>query len=398
MASKHGRIFCTADARQIARKRLPKLVFDFIDGATGREVGASRNTTRFDDICLQSRIMTDISGRGVKTSLLEKDYNLPFGVAPMGMCNLVHPHADAALAKAASKFGMPVCISSAASTNLEDMFAMSDGNVWFQLYFGQSEEVSMAVVDRASNAGLDILVLTVDVPVVSRRVRDLRNGFNMPFRLTARSFFDFASHPAWTVKTLMNGLPTPKNMDVAGTHSRFHRNASRDGADWNFLERLRERWKGKLIVKGVTSPEDAIKVQQAGADAIYVSNHGARQLDSSPAAIDLLAPIRAAIQPELPLIFDSGVRSGEDIAKALALGADFVMLGRPALYALGAEGGSGLNALIECFVRDLDVVMAQLGVNSIDEFGTGNLHSVQSTGNGTGDGSPAADLCIAVGE
>jgi isopentenyl diphosphate isomerase/L-lactate dehydrogenase-like FMN-dependent dehydrogenase len=225
------------------------------------------------------------------------------------------------------------------------------------------------MADRARVAGYETLVLTVDVPQVSRRVRDLRNGFTVPFAMTPRAFFDFASHPRWSLATLAAGAPRPMNFSDGSGGNSFDRGASRSGADWAFLEILRERWPGTLIVKGVTSPSDARRIRGFGADAIYVSNHGGRQLDSVPPAMRLLPLIRDAVGADFPLLFDSGVRNGEDIVKALALGADFVMIGRPALFALGAEGARGLNALLDCFARDIDVVMAQLGVTTIDQIG-----------------------------
>ena len=373
MVHRGSGIYCTEDARRLARERLPRLVFDFVDGATGRETGARRNVDRFDEICLQSRVLAEISSRSLKTSFLKKDHDLPFGIAPMGMCNLSHPGADRALAGLARRRNVPVCVSSAASTSLEEMHSLSAGHAWFQLYFGHSKEMSLAVVERAKNDGYDTLVLTVDVPVVSRRVRDLRNGFNVPFRLSTRSFLDFASHPIWSVRMALHGPPSPQNIGPKDQKMQFDRQASRAGADWDFLHQLRDMWPGHLIVKGITSTEDAIRVRKAGADAIYVSNHGGRQLDSSPAAIDLLAPIRAAVGASMPLIFDSGIRSGEDIVKALILGADLVMLGRPVLYALRAAGERGLNSLIDCIAHDMDVTMAQLGVQSVSELGLENL-------------------------
>ena len=254
---------------------------------------------------------------------------------------------------------------------------------WFQLYYGQSEESTLDAVERAAGAGYDTLVLTADVPQVSRRVRDQRNGFNVPFRLTPTSFLDFAIHPRWSLSTLAAGIPSPKNFSKG---DRFVRGASRAGADWNFLARLRSTWKGKLIVKGITCARDAVRVRDAGADAVYVSNHGGRQLDSAPAAIDLLPRIRAALGPDMPLLFDSGVRSGEDVVKALALGADFVMLGRPVLFALGAGGANGLSTLLDCFVQDTDVAIAQLGVSSVAELRTDVLFEPDSgTDGGTSD-------------
>lgn len=359
-------IFSTDDARRLAKRRLPRLVFDFVDGAAGREIGAARNEARFDEICLQPRVMGGAAARNLATDLLGQRFSVPFGVAPMGMCNLVCPGADRLLAEAAERMGMPVCVSSAASSSLEDMLAWAGGKAWFQLYFGQSEEMSVAAAIRARDAGYETLVLTVDVPQVSRRVRDLRNGFNMPFRMSLRAFLDFAMHPRWSLSTLVSGVPAPRNVASDG---KFDRGASRAGADWSFLARLRDEWPGQLIVKGVTSAEDALRIRDTGADAIYVSNHGARQLDSVPAAIDLLPLIRAAAGEGMPLLFDSGVRNGEDVVKALALGADFVMLGRPALYALGAGGRAGLTALLNCFAADVALAMAQLGIKSIADLG-----------------------------
>ncbi len=365
MLARNHNLFSTEDARRIARRRLPRLVFDFVEGAAGREAGMRRNESRFDDIRLQPRVMADVADRSLVTRLLGQKFNLPLGIAPMGMCNLVCPGADRMLAEAASRVGMPVCLSSAASGTLEDMRAWAGQRAWFQLYFGQSVEFTMATVDRARNAGYDTLVLTVDVPQVSRRIRDLRNGFNVPFRLTPKSFLDFATHPRWSLTTLVAGIPSPQN---TGNGAKFDRGASRAGADWEFLARLREQWKGNLIVKGITAAEDALRAHDTGADAIYVSNHGGRQLDSVPAAIDILPRIRTALGPDAPLIFDSGIRNGEDVVKALALGANFVMIGRPVLFALGAGGRNGLSMLLDCFAKDIDIAIAQLGVNTVAEI------------------------------
>lgn len=365
------KIYATEDARLLARRRLPQLIFDFIDGAAGREVGARRNETRFDEVLLQPRAMAEVGVRSTATRLLGREYGLPFGIAPMGMCNLSCAGADAHIAHVATERNMPVGLSSAGSSSLTEMRDWAGDLAWFQLYFGQSAEATLAVADQARDAGYDTLVLTVDVPEVSRRIRDQQNGFNVPFRMTPRAFLDFALHPRWSLSTVINGVPKPRNF--ASDNKTFDRKASRAGADWDFLKALRDRWQGKLIVKGITSPRDASRVQRIGADAIYVSTHGGRQLDSAPPAIDLLPIIRTAVGPEYPLLFDSGVRNGEDVVKALALGADFVMLGRPVLYALAAAGQAGLRQLIGCIAKDLDLAMAQIGVSRIDEIDCDNL-------------------------
>ena len=360
------RIFCTDDAHELARSRLPRLVLDYIEGAAGREVAVKRNQSRFDDIMLQPRVMNKTPNRTPATRFLGKDYGLPFGIAPMGMCNLSWPGADRFLAEAAGSFNMPICLSSAASSSIEEMHGWAGDKAWFQLYVGPSMDLSLDLVERARKAGYETLVLTVDVPKVARRVRDLKNGFQMPFSIGPKQFIDFACHPRWSLTTLMRGAPTPKNFSADG--KQFDRHGSREGADWDFLDRLRELWKGRLVVKGVMSVPDALRIQASGVDAIYVSNHGGRQLDSVPPSIDLLPRIRAAVGPDYPLILDSGVRSGEDVVKALALGADFVMLGRPLLYALGAEADRGLYSLIRVFTEEIDLAMTQLGLGSIAEL------------------------------
>jgi L-lactate dehydrogenase (cytochrome) len=309
--------------------------------------------------------MEDVGTRSLATHFLGQNYDHPFGIAPMGMCNLAWPGADRALAQAAQGFNLPVCLSSAASSSIEDMRDWAGENSWFQLYVGSSVEHSLTLVDRARDAGYETLVLTVDVPQVSRRLRDLRNGFQVPFRMNGKLFMDFATHPRWSLTTLLHGAPEPVNFKPVSDSAQFDRNASRAGANWEFLKRLRDLWKGKLIIKGVTSAQDALRIQRAGADAIYVSNHGGRQLDSAPAAIEILPRIRRAVGSDYPLLFDSGVRNGEDVVKALAMGANFVMLGRPYLFALGAEGARGLNALIRVLSEDASLTLAQTGLNDV---------------------------------
>ena len=346
----------------MARRRLPRMIFDFVEGAAGREVASQRNQSAFDRIELQPRVMGDVATRSLETSLFGRRFGAPFGIAPMGMCNLVWPRADRMLARAARAFDIPVCLSSAASSSIEDMREWTGENAWFQLYVNRSTDAAIDMAERAKRAGYEVLILTVDVPQVSRRVRDLRNGFQVPFRIGPRQFLDFAMHPRWSLSTLLNGVPSPGNFSLDDESTRFDREASRAGADWQFLDRLRELWPGRLIVKGVASAQDAVRIRNAGADAVYVSTHGGRQLDSAPAAISVLPEIRAAVGREYPLIFDSGLRNGEDVAKALALGADFVMLGRPILYAIGAEGETGLVSLLRIMAEDLDIALAQLGL------------------------------------
>lgn len=251
---------------------------------------------------------------------------------------------------------------------MEQSYNQAKGHVWFQLYAGSDAEQNEEMIDRAEAAGYEHLVFTVDTPRLSRRNRDVRNGFQVPFRIGPRQFLDFALHPRWSFSTLFAGPPKPMNYHTSKLRKSFQRGDSRGGMDWDYLERLRRRWRGKLIVKGITATADAIRAKSAGADALYVSNHGGRQLDSAPAAISVLPTIREAVGKDYPLIFDSGVRSGDDIVRALALGANFVMLGRPVLFALGAGGAEGLDSFLNHLEEDVKSVMAQIGVTNIDQI------------------------------
>jgi L-lactate dehydrogenase (cytochrome) len=272
------------------------------------------------------------------------------------------------LASAAVKYNIPIALSTMASSSIEAMRQDAGENAWFQLYVGESEKIAFAMVKRAEVSGYDTLILTVDVPKIGSRLRELRNGFQSPMKIRTKQFFDFATHPQWSIRTMIAGVPTIANNEHDGS-AKIVRDESRGKVDWGFLDRLRARWPGKLIVKGVLSPQDAVRIADANVDAIYVSNHGGRQLDAAPVAIKMLPLIRAAVGDDYPLIFDSGVRDGEGIVKALALGADFVMLGRPLLYGIGAAGADGLDAVIDLIVEQIDNTLAQIGqpdINQID--------------------------------
>jgi L-lactate dehydrogenase (cytochrome) len=362
------------DARRLAQKRLPRLVFDYIDGAAGQETAALGNTNDLGLLKLSPRVLADLQPPDLGTSFLGKLYAQPFGIAPMGMCNLAWPGADRALTSVAQKMALPLGVSTAASTPMSQMFKDSGGQAWFQLYVSGSAQAGLAMAQRAAQVGYDTLVLTVDVPKVAPRPRDVRNGFQMPFRMGPRQFLDFALHPRWSLATLWAGAPSPANFDPH--QGGFDRHASRAGANWAFLDQLRGQWRGKLIIKGVMHPDDAQRIAGMGVDAIYVSNHGGRQLDAAPSAISALHQIRQRLGPPFPLVFDSGVRTGEDIVKALACGADLVMLGRPVLYALAAGGEVGLQQWLTSMREELEVVLSQLGLSRIQDVGPQNLASI----------------------
>ena len=362
------KIFSIKDARELSRKRLPKLVFDFIDGASGDEKLAEINSIALDQIRLEPKVLRNVEKRSLKKKVLGYEFNFPFGFAPMGMTNLSWPGADSMLAAESARNNIPTCVSMASTTTLEKMYELSEGHSWMQLYIFQDENFVMELLERAKNTGYEVAILTVDVPVLSRRTRDDKNGFSYPFKIGPKQFFDFATHPTWSLSTLMSGIPKPMNYVTSKSGDGiFKRKESRGSTDWNTLKRVRDKWKGKLIVKGVMSPDDAIKIKEAGADAIQVSNHGGRQLDSATAAINMLPLIRKSVGSNFPLIFDSGIRSGSDIVRALAFGADYAMIGRPVMYAMGADGKKGLRRIVEIIKEEVSTTLGLVGLNDINE-------------------------------
>ena len=356
------------DAIRLSKKRLPKLVFDFIDGASGDDKLAEINSTALDQIRLEPKVFRNVENRNLSKKIFDFHFDYPFGFAPMGMTNLSWPEADKMIAKESAYNNIPTCVSMASSTTLEDMFTFSEGHSWMQIYIFQSEEFIMELLKRAEGIGYEVLILTVDVPILSRRARDDRNGFGYPFKIGPKQFLDFALHPQWSLTTLFKGAPQPMNYVTSKSGDQvFRRKESRGATDWNTLKRVRDAWKGKLIIKGVMNSEDALKIKEAGADAIQVSNHGGRQLDSATASINALPLIRKALGDDFPILFDSGIRSGSDILRALALGANFVMFGRPLMYAIGADGARGLRRIINLIKEELSTNLGLVGLTDINE-------------------------------
>ncbi|MDT8328708.1 MAG: alpha-hydroxy acid oxidase, partial [Roseovarius sp.] len=350
-------IHCAEDARRMARRRLPWMVFDYIDGAARQETGAARHRAAFDALEFQPHILRDVSQRSLESHLFGTPTLAPFGISPMGMCNLSTPGADLMLARIAARDRVPLGVSTVASTALEKMLEVAEGHAWFQLYFSGDGSATMQLVERARVAGYQTLVVTLDVPEVGRRPRELRHGFKMPFRIGPRQFVDFAMHPRWSLTSLVKGRPQMANF----TDGEFDRAASRAAADWTYLQRLRAAWPGTLVIKGVLDVDDALRLRKEGVDAIQVSSHGGRQLDGAPPPILMLARMRAALGPDYPLFYDSGLRSGEDIVKAYAMGATFAFLGRPLLYAMAGRGERGLNQLWQVMTEEISLTLAQLG-------------------------------------
>lgn len=356
-------IHSSDDARRIARRRLPWMVFDYIDGSAGRETGAARNRAAFDALELRPRILRDVSDRSLSVPLFGQTAKVPFGISPMGMCNLSAPGADMMLARLAARENVPLGVSTVASTAMEPLIETAQGNAWFQLYFSGDGAGTFKLVERAKAAGYQTIVLTVDVPEVGRRPRELRHGFTMPFRIGPKQFIDFALHPRWSLNTLFKGKPDMANFAMPGYE--FDRTESRAKADWDTLSRLRDMWPGQLVVKGVLDVQDSLDLRAAGVDAIQVSSHGSRQLDSAPAPITALSDIRAALGDDFPLFYDTGLRSGEDVVKAFDQGANFTFFGRILQFAIAAAGEDGLNQLWDVLKSETSITLAQIGRKSL---------------------------------
>jgi L-lactate dehydrogenase (cytochrome) len=339
------------------------MVFDYIDGAAGNGVAEARNIAALQQIELQPRVLVDVSSRDLGVQVFEHAGRVPFGISPMGMCNLSGPGADVAFARIAARHQVPVGVSTVASTSLETMIEVAEGHAWFQLYFSGDGSGTAKLVERAKAAGYRTLVITLDVPEVGRRPRELRRGFKMPFRIGPKQFVDFALHPRWSLSSLMAGAPDMANFQQPGFS--FDRTESRARADWDFLKRLRDRWDGTLVAKGVTDVADALKLRDAGVDAIQVSTHGGRQLDCAPAPILALKRIRDSIGPKFPLFYDTGLRSGEDVVKAYHMGADFVFFGRAMQFAYAAGGTPGLEQFWQLISEEDSLTLAQTGRTSL---------------------------------
>lgn len=347
------------DARRLARRRLPWMVFDYIDGAAGNGVAEARNRAALQDIELQPRVLVNVSKRDLAVQVFDHAAKVPFGISPMGMCNLSGPGADVMLARMAAKHQTPVGVSTVASTSLETMIEEAEGNAWFQLYFSGDGSGTAKLIERAKAAGYKTLIMTLDVPEVGRRPRELRRGFKMPFKIGPMQFIDFALHPRWSLSSLIAGAPDLANFQKPGFT--FDRTESRASADWDFLKKLRDDWDGNLVAKGVTDVEDALRLKAEGVDAIQVSTHGGRQLDCAPPPIHALKRIRDAIGPEYPLFYDTGLRSGEDIVKAYQMGADFVFFGRAMQFAIAAGGRDGLTQFWRLLTDETGLTLAQIG-------------------------------------
>ncbi len=362
-----------ADLAARARQRIPKFVWEYLDSGTGVEATKARNRSALDRIGLMPSILHGEFEPDLAVSLLGQTFPLPFGIAPVGMSGLIWPNAERLLAKAAAKAGIPYTLSTVATAAPEDLAGSIGDHGWFQMYPPRDEAIRTDMLDRARAAGFSTLVLTVDVPVASRRERQTRSGLTNPPRLRPRLLAQIATCPAWAMGMAQNGMPRMRMLDKysTGMTGNLPSNAHvgyllRTSPDWDYVSWLRDAWAGPFVVKGVSRPDDAARLSELGVDAIWVSNHAGRQFDGAPGTAAALPGIRDAT--ELPIIFDSGIEGGLDIIRALALGADFVMMGRAWHFALGALGAEGPAHLVDILTKDLQANMGQLGSRTLRDL------------------------------
>ena len=370
--TKSGRIHNVEDYRGLAHKRLPRAVIDFIEGGAEDEITISRNKNGFENIHIIPRILTDVSVRNISTTILGTPVSSPIVLCPVGLATLAHPMGEVAAGIAATNKGIISTYSSSSSWNLEDIAAASSGVKWFQLYIWKDRKLTAEIVERARKAGYTALVLTVDVPISARRERDLRNGFTIPPRPRINQMGDLFQHFGWFYAQLKSEISghkmsmgnfTPENV---GMRTRLKMlevvNELFDPSiTWKDVAWLKSIWKGPVVIKGVMTPEDAKLAVKAGVDAIWISNHGGRQLDGVSGTIEVLPEIVKAVKGKVEIYLDGGVRRGSDIVKAIALGANACMIGRPYMYGLAANGAAGVESIIKILEIEMDATMALMG-------------------------------------
>ena len=366
------------DLKRMAKRRLPRIMFDFIEGGADDEVGLRTNADAFRAMRLVPRYYVDTTGREQRARLLGRTYASPFGIAPTGMAGAFRRDAELYLAQAAADADIPYLMSGASNASMEQGAKLAPKNLWYQIYGAKDRSVAADLVKRAIDCGLTTIAVTCDVPVSSNRERNRRNGFVRPLRMTLPTILEAMLHPAWVINYFRHGgLPMFANWqayapsgasaeDVADVFARQTPDASQT---WRDLEAIRHAWPGKLLLKGVMHPEDARLALEIGVDGLIVSNHGARQLDMMPSPLEMLPMIRAAVGPEVPLLLDSGVRRGSDIVAALCLGADFVLTGRATLYGATAGGLAGVKKAVAILQREIDLVLGQIGAVNLDALG-----------------------------
>lgn len=363
------------DLRDKARKRIPRFAFEYLDGGCNEDVNLYKNTSDLRQVELAPRYLTSYRGADLKTELFGHTYDAPFGIAPIGLQGLIWPNAPEILAKAAVKHHVPFILSTVSTASLERISEITEGKAWYQLYYLAEDKLRDDIIRRLQSSGYEVLVLLCDVPSFGFRPRDIRNGLAMPPRMTLKNILQILSHPTWALKTLQHGKPNfatlkpymPKKLDMKQLGALMNRTFS-GRLDESKIAPVREKWKGKLVLKGVATEADAELAVKWGLDGIIVSNHGGRQIDVGQSAIQSLEPIAKKFSSKIKIMMDSGIRTGPDIARTIARGAEFTFLGRSFMYAVAALGDAGGDHIISVLKTQVQQVMEQVGCEKVNQL------------------------------
>ena len=368
-----------SDMVEVAKRRLPPFVHAYMACGTGQQEAVGRNEQRLSEITLTPRLMRGRVSPDTSTHFMGQDFDCPFGISPIGLQSLIWPGSEVALAQAAKAAGIPYTLSTVAGASIEQVAAVNDRTSWFQLYAPNDPEIMVDLLSRAKKAGMKTLIVTADVPGPSRR-EEMRYagapiGSRNPMAITPRVFWQSLLHPTWALSVLAHGgkfrfrnLEPYAEASALRNISEFIGSQLNGSLTWDYLKDIRAEWDGPLLIKGLLNMQDVEQAIKAGVDGLVISNHGGRQLDAVPASVDMLKTIRAAVGSEFPLAFDSGVRSGLDVARALACGADFVMSGRSFLFGMAAMGRPGAAHVIDIFRDELENTMMQCGARTLAEL------------------------------
>ncbi len=363
-----------SDLERRAKRRIPRFAWEYLDSGTGSDIARDRNIAALQDITLRQEVMKGPLSPSTETTLFGTTYSAPIGIAPVGLTGLIWPGADVALPLTAAKAKIPYIMSTVSTTTPEDAGPVADGMGWFQLYPPRDPTMRADLLERARVSGFTTLVVTADVPAPSRRERQRKARVRVPPKIGPRLIMQSMARPAWSLGIVRNGLPRFRTLETYVDAATMRRMAGFVGASlggtlsWDYLREVRTMWDGPLVVKGILDGEDAVRCVDCGVDAVYVSNHGGRQLDAAVAAVSALPHVAERVAGAVPVLFDSGIRDGVDVARALALGASFVFAGRPFMYGLGALGDEGATHAFNILRDGLVSTMHQLGIEQLDQL------------------------------
>ena len=361
-----------ADLKAKAKRRIPNFAFEYVDAAIDEEIGKRRNREAFNEIKLTPRYLTDVSSTDITVQVFDKRYDLPLGVPPIGLGNMMWPGAEMALARAAQRSNIPYILSTFSTTLLEDIANAAPEVCWFQLYVPKKLDVTKELIARTKQAGFKVLVVTLDIPIGAKRNREIKNDLKLPFSFTPRIVWQSAMRPVWAFEQLRHGtpdfvniLPYRESSDVG--LAEFISDFTMSGVTLDRIEQIRKLWDGPLVLKGIQYEQNAIDAMNAGVDGIIVSNHGGRQLDAAPSSIESLKGLPSEVKKKITIMVDGGIRTGLDVVRAGALGAEFTFSGRSFFYGMAALGPKGATQVIEIFRDEITRTLKQLGCNSFTQ-------------------------------